>query len=245
MARLIPSVGSSGLDIGGASNIISDILAGMAIAGIVILLLSLVITILLIVSNWKIFEKAKRTGWESIVPIHNLFVLLEIAGTPTWHIFLFFVPFANVYAVFRMYIDLAHKFGKSTGFGVLTVLFNIICLPILAFSKNAKYAGQKNEQETKHVQEASSLANTEETMNQSFDMDMPVFTANMNPAEEIKPIETQEVPKQMNEDFEATFINAAPINPNQQPEQFQNQDVPVFTPITNIVENVVPLQNPP
>ena len=70
----IPSVGSSGLDIGGSSNLISDILAGMAIAGIVILLLSLVITILLIVSNWKIFEKAKRTGWESIVPIHNLFV---------------------------------------------------------------------------------------------------------------------------------------------------------------------------
>ena len=56
-----------------------------------------------------------------------------------WYIVLFFIPIANIYAVFKIYIELAHKFGKSTGFGVATVFFSIVCLPILAFSKTAEY----------------------------------------------------------------------------------------------------------
>jgi len=56
-----------------------------------------------------------------------------------WYIVLFFIPFANIYAVFKIYIELAHKFWKSTGFGVATVFFSIVCLPILAFSKTAEY----------------------------------------------------------------------------------------------------------
>ena len=83
-------------------------------------------SILIIVSLWKIFKKAGKPGWASIVPIYNMIVL-------------FFIPFANIYALFKIYIELAHKFGKSTGFGVATVFFSIVCLPILAFSKTAEY----------------------------------------------------------------------------------------------------------
>ena len=75
----------------------------------------------------------------SIVPIYNMIVLLEITELPLWYIVLFFIPFANIYALFKIYIELAHKFGKSTGFGVATVFFSIVCLPILAFSKTAEY----------------------------------------------------------------------------------------------------------
>lgn len=96
-------------------------------------------SILTIVSLWKIFKKAGKPGWASIVPIYNMIVLLEITGLPLWYIVLFFIPFANIYVIFKMYIELAHKFGKSTGFGVATVFFSVICLPILAFSNSAEY----------------------------------------------------------------------------------------------------------
>lgn len=103
------------------------------------LILGGLLSLLMIVSLWKIFKKAGKPGWASIVPIYNTIVLLEITGLPLWYIVLFIIPFANIYVIFKMYIELAHKFGKSTGFGVATVFFSVICLPILAFSNSAEY----------------------------------------------------------------------------------------------------------
>lgn len=100
-----------------------------------------VVGILAIVSLWIIFKKAGKPGWASIVPIYDIIVFIQIAGLPIWYLVLLIIPFANIYAIFKIYIELAHKFGKSTGFGVLSVFFSGICLPILAFDKNATYKG--------------------------------------------------------------------------------------------------------
>lgn len=94
------------------------------------------IGIFMIVCMWKIFKKAGKNGWEAIIPIYNIIVLLEIVNLPLWYIVLLVIPFANIYAIFKMYIELAHKFGKSTGFGVAMIFFSIICMPILAFGDN-------------------------------------------------------------------------------------------------------------
>ena len=98
---------------------------------VILMIISLLLSILLIVSMWKIYKKAGKPGWAAIVPVYNIIVLLEIAELPLWYIALFLVPFANIYA--------AHKFGKSTGFGVASVFFSVICFPILAFNKNIVY----------------------------------------------------------------------------------------------------------
>lgn len=100
----------------------------------------MVIGVIMIIAMWKIFRKAGKPGWAAIVPIYNIIVLLQIVELPLWYLLLFFIPLVNIFAIFRIYIALAHKFGKSTGFGVLSVFFGIICLPILAFGK-AQYEG--------------------------------------------------------------------------------------------------------
>lgn len=105
------------------------------------IVIGLIVGILVIVSLWMIFKKAGKPGWASIVPIYNIIVFIQIVGLPLWYLVLLIIPFANIYAIFKIYIELAHKFGKSTGFGVLTVFFSEICLPILAFDKNAIYKG--------------------------------------------------------------------------------------------------------
>ena len=105
------------------------------------IVIGLIAGILVIVSLWMIFKKAGKPGWASIVPIYNIIVFIQIVGLPLWYLVLLIIPFANIYAIFKIYIELAHKFGKSTGFGVLTVFFSEICLPILAFDKNATYKG--------------------------------------------------------------------------------------------------------
>lgn len=110
-----------------------------SIIGLISLILMLIIPVILIASLWIIFKKAGKGGWESIVPIYSNIVFLEIVGLPIWYIVLLFIPIANIYVMFKMYIELAHKFGKSTGFGVASVFFGFICLPILAFDKNCVY----------------------------------------------------------------------------------------------------------
>lgn len=106
---------------------------------VILLIVSLLLSVLLIVSMWKIYKKAGKPGWAAIVPIYNIIVLLEITELPLWYLVLFIVPFANIYAMFKIYIELAHKFGKSTGFGVASLFFSVVCFPILAFNKNIVY----------------------------------------------------------------------------------------------------------
>ena len=99
-----------------------------------------VFSVFSIICMWRIFKKAGKGGWEAIIPIYNIIVLIEIAGLPLWYIVLLIIPFANIYAIFKIYIELAHKFGKSTGFGVGMVFLSLIFMAILAFGKD-EYQG--------------------------------------------------------------------------------------------------------
>lgn len=42
-------------------------------------LISLAVTVLTIVSQWKVFEKTGEKGWKSIIPIYNIFTMFKIA----------------------------------------------------------------------------------------------------------------------------------------------------------------------
>ena len=44
----------------------------------------LAFSVLMIVSVWKVFVKAGKPGWASLIPIYNIIVLLEVTGKPTW-----------------------------------------------------------------------------------------------------------------------------------------------------------------
>lgn len=136
----------------------------------VVSLIPLAITVLSIVAMWKLFKKAGYQGWESIIPIYNLVILFKIAGLAAWYILLMLIPFVNIYVIFKLYIELAHKFGKSTGFGVATVFFSIICLPIMAFDSNCTYQGGNSTNESK-----PNVNNTNEstTQTQAMNNQMP------------------------------------------------------------------------
>lgn len=88
-----------------------------AVAGVVLIfsLVAMIASVLMIIGLWKVFTKAGKPGWAAIVPIYNLITLLEIVGRPAWWVLLTFVPFANLYVVIMVAIDLAKAFGKSGG----------------------------------------------------------------------------------------------------------------------------------
>ncbi len=99
------------------------------------------VSVLLVVSLWKLFTKAGKPGWAAIVPVYNIIVMMEIIGRPTWWTVLYFVPVANIVVSIINMLDFAKSYGKSAGYGVLMIFFPYIMYPILAFSTDTKYVG--------------------------------------------------------------------------------------------------------
>ena len=104
------------------------------------IVLYIAIIVLLIASNWIIYQKAKKPGWACIVPIYNIIVLLEIVGKPWWWLLLMLIPIVNIVFAVWMINLLSKSFGKNEGFTIGLIFLSIIFYPILAFG-DAKYKG--------------------------------------------------------------------------------------------------------
>ena len=115
----------------------SGLTGALAAMGLFFWILSMALSILMIVSLWKIFKKAGKPGWASIIPIYNIYIMCEIAEKEWWYVLLSFVPFANIYAMIVLYNGMAKRFGKSGGFVAGMILLPVIFFPMLAFGKDA------------------------------------------------------------------------------------------------------------
>ncbi|MDZ4169731.1 MAG: DUF5684 domain-containing protein [Coriobacteriia bacterium] len=113
---------------------------GLAAAMAAYWMIMMVFIVIIVVAQWKIFTKANKPGWASIVPIYNIIVLLEIVGRPIWWIILFLVPFVNVVIMIMVYNDLSKSFGKGAGFTLGLVFLSAIFMLILGFG-SARYIG--------------------------------------------------------------------------------------------------------
>ncbi len=122
----------TGIDTG-----IFQMLAGaMATVGI----FALVIGVILIIANWKIYTKAGKPGWAILIPIYNFIVLLEIVGKPWWWLLLMLIPFVNIILAILVTNLLSKSFGKGVGFTLGLLFLPYIFYPVLGFG-NAEYKG--------------------------------------------------------------------------------------------------------
>lgn len=101
--------------------------------GAIMSLLYLVMIVAAIAGMWKVFEKAGQPGWAAIVPIYNMFVLLQIVNKPIWWIVLLLIPLINIVILIMVSIALAEKFGKGGGFAVGMVFLPFVFYPMLGF----------------------------------------------------------------------------------------------------------------
>ncbi len=98
----------------------------------------LLLAIVFIVAEWKIFEKAGKPGWAILIPIYRIIVFLDIIEKPWWWLLLFLIPGVNI--IFGIWATnlLSIKFGKGVGFTVGLLLLSPIFILILGFG-DAKY----------------------------------------------------------------------------------------------------------
>ncbi|MCK5250148.1 MAG: hypothetical protein KAJ98_09315 [Spirochaetaceae bacterium] len=105
-----------------------------------LIVLWIVVSIVLIIANWKIFTKAGKPGWAIIIPIYNIIVMLQIVDKPLWWIIMLIIPGVNVVFMIMILYNLVLKFGQPGWHVILALFFGIIYYPYLAFSK-ASYTG--------------------------------------------------------------------------------------------------------
>ena len=194
---------------------------------------SAIISLIAIISYAKIFKKAGKPWWACIVPIYNVIVMLEIAKLPMWYIALFFVPIANIYALFKINIEIAKKFGKTSGFGIGMTLLSIIFIPLLAFSDN-KYE--------------DSIENTNvNTTNNQFDATNVINNSNSNISENLNNNISSIPVAPINIQTEATNNNGNAFNTEPTPVMNEpvQEPISVAEPVNVFNTEPTPIMNEP
>ena len=129
------------------------VIGGVIFGGITGLLF-LVLALVAVFGLWKLFVKAGKPGFYAIVPILNLYTLVEITGLPvTWFWYSMIAGvlalwtgglfgLANLYLTFIILRQLMRVFGKSDSVAnvIITLIFPYITLPSLGMS-DAQYRG--------------------------------------------------------------------------------------------------------
>ena len=102
------------------------------------IIIYLVLVVLTIAAIWKVYTKAGKSGWSSLIPIYATIVKMEIVGKPAiWVLlYLFLAPIFGIWVTNL----LSKSFGKGVGFTIGLLLLPFIFYPILGFG-DAKYEG--------------------------------------------------------------------------------------------------------
>ncbi len=98
----------------------------------------LLVSVIIFVTLWKIFVKAGKNGWQSLIPIYNFYCLSKIAFNKGWLFILMLITPINLVFIPITCYKLAKAFGKNNTFAILSIFFPYITMQIIAFD-NSKY----------------------------------------------------------------------------------------------------------
>lgn len=138
-----------------SSGVDSSVWAALGVIFGIMLLILLVVSIIIIIAQWKMFKKGNQPGWAALVPFYNTYIQCKMVGVNPWWIlilvgasFLGFIPYVgsllsmavSIYFAILISVSTARAFGKDSGFAVGLILLPVVFYPILGFGK-AEYKG--------------------------------------------------------------------------------------------------------
>ena len=143
------SYGSDYAAVGGILGVLFGVLA-------VFFVIVLILMILNVIGQWKMFKKANEEGWKALIPIYNTYTLCKIVGVNPWWILIVFVaalfssvpiiglvsPAASIYFTVMIVGSTAKSYGKETGWAVGLALLGPIFTFALGVGKS-EYQGVK------------------------------------------------------------------------------------------------------
>ena len=151
---------------------IDSTVAAYMVGSVVLLLIILIpILVVYIIGRWKMFQKAGKAGWESIIPFYSDWVYTEIAGVEWWWFIALIITSLGVFSgnsdsnssinvninlgsliglvgSFVCNYNISKKLHKDTGFAVLMTIFPVVLITMIGFS--SKYSWDKDVPVTKN-----------------------------------------------------------------------------------------------
>lgn len=101
-----------------------------------IIIISTIFLVIMLLSCFKIFEKAKIDGYKILIPFYNLYLFVKIADLPIFIVPLLLVPFVNILVFWFISYRIGERFQKSTIFNIGLCILPFLFYPILAFSNS-------------------------------------------------------------------------------------------------------------
>jgi len=123
---------------------------------IMIYMLTLTFSIICLVAQWKLFQKAGRKGWEILIPFYNEWVLFKITGLNWWYfvisivagllvytknlVIILLILAVEYYIIFARYYNIAKKAKQNPIlYGLLAIFVPYVPILVLGLSKNITY----------------------------------------------------------------------------------------------------------
>lgn len=123
--------------VGGYTAPIAFSMTTLLLSSLTSLLLQIFLLFVIIAmeAQWKIYKKAGKEGWATLVPIYNIVVLLEIVEKPVWWILFLMIPGVNI--IFAIWITnlLSKRFGKEESYTIGLLILPFVFYPMLGLSK--------------------------------------------------------------------------------------------------------------
>ena len=89
----------------------------------------LILSVLLGISSFKLYQKMGYKGWEAFVPFYNYYIIQKEVGEPKWWVALVYLPIVGPIMMSVFHLFLMKKFGRTTFLEkLLTVLLPFIYL---------------------------------------------------------------------------------------------------------------------
>lgn len=95
-----------------------------------------IIGFMTIAGIWRIFEKAGKKGYTSLIPIYSNYQIAKITFDNGWLFILLFIPIVGIIYHYVTFYCLAKRFNKSTEFSVGNAIIPLIFIPIIAFDES-------------------------------------------------------------------------------------------------------------
>ena len=118
--------------------------AAGALTGYIIAIL--IVYVLLVIAQWKMFKKAGEAGWKALIPFYNTYILCKIVDGKGIKFLLLLIPIVNIVYLILLDIRMAKAFGKGTGFIIGLIFLPNIFYLILGFG-SAEYLGPQGKQQ--------------------------------------------------------------------------------------------------
>lgn len=123
----------------------------------IFLVMALISYVLSAIGLWKMFQKAGKPGWPSLIPVYNTYVLCEIIGVSPWWLVISVVAglitvilpvfnilsfVINVYFGILLAVSTVRSFGKNDAYAIGVYFASFIFYLIFGLG-NDQYVGPK------------------------------------------------------------------------------------------------------